>query len=466
MATTDFIAAIELSSSKAAGIAGRKHDDGSIEVLAYACEAAAPFMHKGNVYNIDKAAHALTSITEELEAQLGCRIAQVYVGIGGQSLRTVHNNVSRTLEEESIISPELVDAINDENLEVPLADMCVLDVAPQEYKIDNSLYADPIGVTGHTITGQFLNIVARASVRKNLELSFKQAGLKIADLLMAPTATAQAVLTESEMRSGCALVDFGAGTTTLQVYKNGLLRYLIVLPLGGNNITRDITTLKIEEEEAEQLKLAYGDALYEEETGETPATCTLEDGRSIELMQLNDVIGARAEEIVTNVWNLLQLSGYADKLLAGIVLTGGGSNLENIDALFRKLCKQEKVKTAHFVQQNIQTKDGKPEQDGTHNTLLGLLAMGSENCCDKETAQPDNTADKGPEQGSLFPEDEPVTTTATEEGQAAEKKTEERPREDAKDKEEKDNKGAKTDKKSRKDWGKKFLDLFSDSEMK
>ena len=201
MTTTDFIAAIELGSSKIAGIAGKKNNDGSIQVLAYAREEAAPFVHKGCIYNIDKAAHAIDVIVAKLEEQLHSSIDKVYVGIGGQSLRTVKNAVSRTLEEESIISLDLVDTLNDENREAPLVDMCVLDVAPQEYKIDNALHVDPVGVTGQHIVGQYLNIVARNSLKKNLELSFEQAEVKIADLFVAPLALSKAVLTESEMRS-------------------------------------------------------------------------------------------------------------------------------------------------------------------------------------------------------------------------------------------------------------------------
>ena len=141
MATTDFIAAIELSSSKISGIAGKKNSDGSIQVLAYAREDASPFIHKGAIYNIDKAAQALTSIINKLEGQLNNSIAKVYVGIGGQSLRTVRNVVSRDLEEEAIISEELVSAIGDENIAVPVVDMDILDVAPQEYKVGNNLQA-------------------------------------------------------------------------------------------------------------------------------------------------------------------------------------------------------------------------------------------------------------------------------------------------------------------------------------
>lgn len=385
MATTEFIAAIELGSSKITGVAGKKNSDGSMQVLAYAQEDSSTFIRKGVIFNLDKTAQSLTSIINRLEGELKNSIAKVYVGIGGQSLRTVKNAVSRTLDEEGIISQELVDSICDENLEVPLADMSVLDVAPQEYKIDNTLQADPVGVAGQHITGQFLNIVARASLKKNLEHSFEQAKVEIADLLIAPIALANAVLTENEMRSGCALVDFGADTTTISVYKNNILRYLSVLPLGGNTITRDITSLQMEEQDAEKLKLQYGNALYEEEEeSETPAVCALEDGRAIELATLNNIIGARSEEILANVWNQLQLSGYEDKLFSGVVFTGGGANLKNIEEAFRKQSKIEKVKTMRFVHDTVHGFSDVLAKDGMQNTLLGLLAAGNENCCLQE----------------------------------------------------------------------------------
>ena len=146
--------------------------------------------------------------------------------------------------------------------------------------------------------------MANASLKKNLELSFEQAKVNIAELLTSPLCLAHAVLNDNEMRSGCALVDMGADTTTVMVYKNNILRYLCVLPLGGNSITRDIATLQMEEEEAEKLKLRYADALYEEEVGEgeAPATCTTEDGRSIELSKLNEIVQARLEEILANAF--------------------------------------------------------------------------------------------------------------------------------------------------------------------
>ncbi|EFI38894.1 cell division protein FtsA [Bacteroides sp. 3_1_23] len=387
MATTEFIAAIELGSSKITGVAGKKNSDGSMQVLAYAQEDSSTFIRKGVIFNLDKTAQSLTSIINRLEGELKNSIAKVYVGIGGQSLRTVRNVVSRDLEEEAIISEELVSAIGDENIAIPVVDMDILDVAPQEYKVGNNLQANPVGLVGSHIEGRFLNIVARASVRKNLEHCFQQAKIDIADQLIAPLVTANAVLTESERRSGCALIDFGADTTTISVYKNNILRFLTVLPLGGNSITRDITTLQMEEEEAERLKKAYGDALYEEDPEQEEATCKLDDdNRIIKVADLNNIIEARAEEIVANVWSQIQLSSYEDKLLAGIILTGGAANLKNLDETLRKRSKIEKIRMAKLPRNMVHAPNNILKKDGSQNTLFGLLFEGNQNCCLTETA--------------------------------------------------------------------------------
>ena len=477
MATTEFIAAIELGSSKVTGIAGRKNSDGSMQVLAYAKEDSSSFIRKGIIYNLDKTAQSLTSIINKLEGDLKNSIAKVYVGIGGQSLRTVRNVVSRDLNEETIISQELVDAICDENLEIPLVDMDILDVAPQEYKIGNNLQADPVGVAGSHIEGRFLNIVARASIKKNLERFFEQAKIEIADLLISPLVTANAVLSESERRSGCALIDFGADTTTISVYKNNILRFLTVLPLGGNSITRDITSMQMEEEEAERLKITFGNVMYEEEESEEAATCQLEDGsRTVELQALNNIIEARAEEIITNVWNQIQLSGYDDKLLSGIIITGGAANLKNLDTMLRKRSKIEKIRTARSIRNTIQTDSDLIKKDGTQNTLFGLLFEGKENCCLIETRPVTHSQPVITEPVNMFEEDEALKEQEAAAREAKKKKDEEDKRrrdEDRRRKEEEKRKKEEARKKKKEgpSWFEKTFnkisnEIFSDDDMK
>lgn len=465
MATTDFIAAIELGSSKITGVAGKKNSDGSIQVLAYAREDSSSFIRKGVIYNLDKTAQSLTSIINKLEGMLNNSIAKVYVGMGGQSIRTVRNVVSRDLDAETIISQELIDSISDENLEIPLIEMDILDVAPQEYKIGNNLQADPVGVAGSHIEGRFLNIVARSSLKKNLERCFEQARIEIADLKISPLVTADAVLTESERRSGCALIDFGADTTTLSVYKNNMLRFLTVLPLGGNSITRDITTLQMEEEEAERLKVTYGDAILEEEEGEEPATCSLEDGgRTLELSKLHNIIEARTEEIIANVWNQLQISGYDDKLLAGVIITGGGANLKHIDEVLRKRSKIEKLRFAKFPRNAVHA--DAPDiikKDGTQNTLFGLLFAGNENCCMQETPAPKPLNQPQMEPENIFKEDEALKEQEAAARAAKKKKDddEKRRKEEEKQRKLEEKKRAEEEKRRKKKESPGLLDRFN-----
>ena len=386
MAETDFIAAIELGSSKATGIAGRKNSDGSVYVLACVSEDSSSFVRKGTVYNLTKMAQCLTSIINKLEGKLEATIAKVYVGIGGQSLHSVKNTVVRHLGEEVEVSDDLIDAIKEENGSIPLVDYEILDVVPQEYRVGSNFQVDPVGVLANHIEGRFLNIVARASLKKNLERCLEQAKIDVADFCITAEATADAVLADAEKRSGCALVDLGADTTTVAVYKNNILRHLVVLPLGGNSITHDICSLDIEENEAEQLKLKYGSAVNEPGVeGETPVMIDLSDHRSVSEQDLNDIIAARVEEIVANVWNQIQMSGYDEKqLLAGIILTGGGANLRNIENAFRskKKGKMERVKTVRIVLPGV--KVAEPDiirNDARFNSVLGLLLAGNENCC-------------------------------------------------------------------------------------
>lgn len=382
MATTEIIAAIELGSSKLIGIAGRRNSDSSMQILAYAAEESSSFIRKGIIYNLDKTAQALTTIIKNLEQQLDKTIAKVYVGMNGQSLHSIKHSVVRNLDEEIIITQELIDSICDENLESALPNMEILDVVPQEYKLGNNFQFDPVGVASSQVIGNFLNIVARNAIKKKIENTFAQANIEIADCLIAPLVTANAALTENECKLGCALIDFGADTTTVSIYKNNVLRFITVIPLGGSNITRDILSLKVEEDEAEHLKLAYGNVMYVEETTDTPAMHQLDDGtRSIEINLLNNVIEARADEIILNVWNQIQLSGYDDKLLAGMVITGGGANLKNIDSLLRKKSKIEKVRFAKTVQTPIQADGTGLVLDGSQNSILGLLLAGQEPCC-------------------------------------------------------------------------------------
>ncbi len=384
MAATDFIVGIELGSTEITGIAGKKNSDGSIKILAYASEHSSDCIKKGIIYNLDKTTQCLTSVINKLEQTLEATVKKVYVGIGGQSIRSIHNTETKQLNEDTKISQALIDSIMNSNHELSLIDQEILAVEPQEYKLgNNQLTNEPVGIPTDRIEAHFLNIIARSSLKSNIRHCFRQTGYEVAEYLISPLITANVLLTDSEKRSGCALIDLGADTTTVSVYKNNILRHLAVIPLGGANITKDLCSLFIEEEDAEQLKLNYASAYTElTENDEEPNKEYNLDGKcTIRARKLEEVVEARVKEILENVWNQIKVSGYSDKLLAGVVITGGGAKMPNIDKAFTLTTQIEKIRIALSSSLEIENETPTNLTDGTQNTLMGILSVGKENCC-------------------------------------------------------------------------------------
>ena len=380
MAAKEFIVAIELGSSKMTGIAGQKNLDGSINVLAVVKEDSSSFIRKGVVYNIDKTAQCLTSIVKKLENQLKTEVLQVYVGVGGQSIRSVKNVIAKDLPVETIITQDMVIELMDANRNMVYQDQEILDAAAQEYKVGSQFQLDPVGIQANRLEGNFLNILERKAFYKNLNKCFETAGISVAEMYLAPLALADSVLTEAEKRSGCALVDMGADTTTVSVYSKNILRHLAVIPLGSNNITKDIATLQMEESDAEKMKLKYGSAFTDNSEIDSELKYSIDSDRQVESRKFIEIVEGRLEEIIENVWYQIP-SEYYDKLLGGIILTGGGSNMKNIEKAFSNHTHVEKIRVAKFVTQTvISNNQDIKSHNGMMNTVLGLLIKGDINC--------------------------------------------------------------------------------------
>jgi cell division protein FtsA len=326
-----------------------------------------------------------------LETTVGGTIAKVYIGIGGQSFHSEKNIICRDLEDNTSITEEIVDSIGDENRDLHLSNLTILDVIPQEYHINSMRLLDPIGNLGNHIEGHFVNIVARSIIIKNIRQCFKQADIEIfEDPFINPLITADYVLSDNERRAGCVLVDFGADVTSVAIYRKQLLRFFSVIPLGSSNITRDLMSLNIEEDEAEELKIQYGNALFEElKDGEEDKMIVLRDEENkVPISKINDIVQARTEEIILNVYEQIKSSGYDAVLGAGVIFTGGGSNLRNLKEAFLKLSKQHyKIRIAHNVYNQTIMGVVIPD-DGSQNALLGMLLKGKQNCCKKEIVIP------------------------------------------------------------------------------
>lgn len=380
----EFIVAIELGSTNIIGVAGKKNIDGSISILSVIKEDSTSCINKGVVYNIDKTVQYLTNIIKRLETSLKAKVAQVYVGVGGQSIRSVKNTLIKELPLDTVVTLDMVNELMDENRNMTYPAQEVLDAITQEYKVDAQYQLDPVGIQCTRLEANLLNILWKKSFYRNLNKCFDNAGIAIAEMYLAPLALADSVLTDVEKRVGCVLVDLGAETTTVSVYYRNILRHLAVIPLGGNNITIDIASLQMDDENAEKMKRKYASAYTESKDIDENLKYSIDEDRQIDSKTFIEIVEARLEEIIKNVWYQVP-SEYTDKLLGGFIITGGVSNMKNIEKAFKQHTGVDKIRIANFVQETINSNI--PEitaHDATMNTVLGLIAKGDMNCAGDE----------------------------------------------------------------------------------
>ena len=380
----EFIVAIELGSTNIIGVAGKKNIDGSISILSVIKEDSTSCINKGVVYNIDKTVQCLTNIIKRLETSLKSKVAQVYVGVGGQSIRSVKNTLIKELPLDTVVTLDMVNELMDANRSMTYPAQEVLDAITQEYKVDAQYQLDPVGIQCTRLEANLLNILWKKSFYRNLNKCFDNAGIAIAEMYLAPLALADSVLTDAEKRVGCVLVDLGAETTTVSVYYRNILRHLAVIPLGGNNITIDIASLQMDDENAEKIKLKYASAYTDSKDIDENLKYSIDEDRQVDSKTFIEIVEARLEEIIKNVWYQVP-SEYTDKLLGGFIITGGVSNMKNIDKAFKQHTGVDKIRIANFVQETINSNI--PEitaHDATMNTVLGLIAKGDMNCAGDE----------------------------------------------------------------------------------
>jgi cell division protein FtsA len=404
MPYTNFIAAIDLGTSHLIGVVGIKNPGGTLSIIAHAEERSETSIRRGCVYNVEETANKVRRLLAKLENKLdGARIGKVYVGVGGMSLRSMDHVIARELGENGIVSTETIEALYDESCRYRPDMLDVLAVVSPTYYIDNQLDPSPVGVHGNRIEAHYKLIVARPSLRNYIMNSIgERANVEIAGVLVSPLAMSDVVLSKNEQNLGCALIGFGAGVTTLTVYKGGNLQALSVIPLGSHLITRDIMSLHVVEDEAERIKCAYGSALPEKDI-EKKIQVSSADGqgmRDILLADLNNIVEARTREIIENVYARLEETGFKDKLGAGIVITGGGSNLRNLTEAVKERFKED-VRCVSVRKGIVSSGDLNPA-DSTYAVAVGLLMQGSANCA---LPIPEKQPTQQVQQG-LFEEDE------------------------------------------------------------
>jgi len=387
-AEKDIIIAVELASTAIRAIAGKREPDGSMQVLAFAQEESSNTIRKGIIDNIDKTTQALSHVIGKLNDKLGVKVKSIYVGLSGQSLRSVHNRVLLQFDGLELLSHKTIDKMRDTNGGVVYPNAEIKEVVPQEFTIGSRSVIDPVGMQAEMLEANFINIVARPTLEENIRKCVTGAGLEVQEVFISPLCEANALLTANEKRSGCALVDIGADTTTVCVYSNNILRHLCVIPLGGSNVTSDITSLKVEAEEAEELKKKYGTAYRSDSDDRTGEKISLSFNRTEDEEKLQEIVEARYEEIIANVCH--HISAYKDKMLSGIIVTGGAARIPDLQKAFsRQTSGDLNIRIVKGLPENVTVSFGVQTGDPDRlNTLYGLLLAGKENCVGEASEDP------------------------------------------------------------------------------
>lgn len=330
-----YIAAIEISSSKIVGAVGKVREKGHIEVLAIEQEKCVECVRYGIIQNLEETSIRIQRILDKLEKKPelnGRRIAGLYVGLSGRSVRSLTTETSMPLPPDTEIDDRILRELREKalsNCSQPGLEM--VDAVPRSYKVGNIDTKSPKGTIGSSISATFDIIVCRPELRRNLMRTIgDKLGIRIEGFIITAMATGAILISDDEKRLGCMLVDLGAETTTVTIYKYGHLLYFATLPLGGRNITRDLTSLNMLEERAEEVKNASGSAIIQENMSQVNVN-------GLKLTDVNNIVVARSEEIVANIVETTEYAGLTEKdLPGGCICIGGGSKLNGILELIRE----------------------------------------------------------------------------------------------------------------------------------
>ncbi len=333
---------LDIGTTKIVAMVGKKNEYGKLEILGIG-KSKSLGVHRGVVNNITQTIQSIQQAVAEAENNSGYKINDVVVGIAGQHIRSIQHSdyISRPKAEDVIGDADIDALIGQVHTLAMLPGEEIIHVLPQEFKIDGqSEIKEPVGMYGGRLESSFHVVVGQAASIRNLGRCIKSAGLELSGLTLEPLASADAVLSQEEKEAGVALIDIGGGTTDLAIFKDGIIRHTAVIPFGGNVITEDIKEgCSIIEKQAELLKTRFGSAWPGENKDNEIVSIPGLRGREpkeISLKNLSKIIHARVVEIVEQVYAEIKLYGHEDpkkKLIAGIVLTGGGAQLQHIKQL-------------------------------------------------------------------------------------------------------------------------------------
>ncbi len=395
MTQSEIVAGLDIGSTKIACIVGRKNEYGKVEILGLG-RSDSLGVNRGVVENIQDTVDSIIKAVNEASKASDIDIKLVNVGIAGQHIRSLQHrgNIMRNSLEDEINQDDVNNLIeNMYKLVLPPGEE-IIHAIPQDFIIDNQQRTrKPLGMSGICLEANFHIITGQVAAAKNIEKCVKKAGLEISSMILEPLASAESVLSSEEKEAGVALVDMGGGTTDIAIFQDDIIRHTAVIPLGGNVITDDVKEgCSIIRSQAEELKKMFGSALASENKDEEIISIPGIRGRGakeISRKNLAHIIQARMEEIIEHVLYEIKNSGFEKKLIAGIVLTGGGSQLRHAAQLTEFITGMDTrigYPNEHLAK-TLSGESGSP----MHATGIGLVIKGLDS---KEVRKPGNNTRK------------------------------------------------------------------------
>lgn len=389
MHDSKIVVGLDIGTTKICAIVGQLNEYGKLEILGMG-KALSDGVREGVVSNINRTVEAIRLAVSEAEEKSKIDINVVNVGIAGKHIQCSihHGSITRDSSEDEITAEDVNRLTNDMYRIVTSPGSEIIHVMPQSYTVDyESNIKDPIGMSGVKLEADFNIITAHTNSIRNIKKCVERAGLEIDHLILEPLASSLSVLSEEEKEAGICLVDIGGGTTDIAIFEDNMIRHTAVLPFGGNIITNDIKQgCGVLYNQAELLKVKFGRALEAEAPEhEVVSIPGLRDRapKEISIRNLSCIIEARLEEIIDLVTLEMERSGYLSKLAGGIVITGGGSQIQNL----RQLVEYKSGMDARVGYPNEHL--GKVLQEEVKNpmfaTTVGLVLAGYRSVDDRES---------------------------------------------------------------------------------
>ena len=386
MEKNQYIVALEIGSSKIVGAIAEKTSAGYLSVRHLQEERHLSSVRYGIVQNVENIKSSVNRILKNLEGMIDGRVTQVYLGVSGRSLHSIVSEVNRSVGSTESITRELIDRIIKEATSNPIRNYDTVDIVPRAYYVDKVETPNPVGQFGSSIKIKVNLIVAKPSLKLNLNrlMTF---GIPAKDYIVTPLAVAEQILSDSDRELGCMLVDMGAETTTVAIFKNKALIYLNTLPLGGRNMTRDVMIgLNVMEETAENVKKNINNPL-------DPVNASNVVIEGVNAREAANYISARTGEIIANINQQLADAGVSSDEIKSLVLIGGCAHLNGLkqkleDTLKIRVRMGQNPPTLNILNSDINRME--------YIEVFSLLAAAAERIEDGETCVELNSVTVGP----------------------------------------------------------------------